>query len=366
MPYPATAAIVREPGGPFTLESIDLDELQPHEVLVRIAACGICHTDLKFQSRLDLPGVFGHEGTGTVEAVGESVTVVAPGDRVVLSYPWCGSCPSCEQGEPYRCVNIPALKFGGQRMDGSRPVRMNGTKVTSAFFQQSSFATYSVVFENAVVPVVTDQPPEMLAALPCGVQTGAGAVLNTFEVGADESIVIFGVGAVGLSAVMAGKLVGAGSIIAVDMVASRLELACELGATDAFNAADKELLKKIAEICPNGAHYALDCSATEIGLKNSLDVIGQGGKVGIFSAPPGRENTFPFTTRVLFEKVASLHSIVQGFSVPREFIPKLVRYYEEGRFPYDRLVSTYPFTEINQAIADVKSGTAIKPVLLME
>lgn len=363
--YPATAAIVREPGGPFSLESVDLDALRPHEVLVRIAACGICHTDLKFQSRLPLPGVFGHEGTGTVEAVGSAVTEAAVGDRVVLSYPWCGHCSPCEHGEPYRCKNIPALKFGGQRMDGSQPVRMNGMHVTSAFFQQSSFATHAIVVENAVVRVETDQPAAMLAALPCGVQTGAGAVLNTFAVAAGESIVIFGAGAVGLSAVMAGRLVGADRIIAVDMVTSRLELAHELGATHTFHAAEEDLPRQIAGILPNGAQYALDCSATEAGLNNSIEVIGQGGKVGIFSAPPAGE-TFPFTTRGLFDKVASLHSIVQGFSVPRAFIPQLIRYQEEGRFPYDRLVTTYPFNEINRAIADVKSGSAIKPVLLME
>ena len=365
MTYSATAAIVWEPGGDLTLEPVELDALQDNELLVRIAACGICHTDVKFQERLKLPGVFGHEGTGTVEAIGGGVNGINVGDRVVLSYPWCGTCPSCKHEEPYRCENIPALKFGGQRPDGSKPIRLNGQEITSAFFQQSSFATRAVVAENTVVPVNTNQPPEMLAALPCGVQTGAGAVLNTFDVQAGESLVIFGVGAVGLSAVMAGKLVGASPIIAIDMVQSRLDLAIELGADYAFMASDADLLDKIGELLPHGSNYALDCSATVPALRNAIDIIGQGGKVGIFSAPPPGQ-TFEFTTRGLFEKVGSLHGIVQGFSVPQKFIPKLIRYQEEGRFPYEKLVTTYRFEDINQAMADAESGAAVKPVLLME
>lgn len=365
MAYPATAAIVREPGGPFSLVPVELDALRDDEVLVRIAACGICHTDLKFQSRLPLPGVFGHEGTGTVEAVGAGIERVAVGDRVILSYPWCGTCPLCDHGEPYRCENIPALKFGGQRTDGTKPIRMGGVEITSAFFQQSSFATHAIAVENAVVRVETDQAPEMLAALPCGVQTGAGAVLNTFGVQASESMIVFGVGAVGLSAVMAGKLVGASPIIAIDMVAPRLEMALELGADFSFNAAEADLVQRVHHLLPHGANYALDCSATVPALKNAIDMIGQGGKVGIFSAPPPGQ-TFEFTTRGLFEKVASLHSIVQGFSVPQSFIPELIRYQEEGRFPYERLITTYPFEDINRAIADAKSGVVVKPVLLME
>ena len=365
MTWPATAAIVYERDGAFALESVELDSLRDHEVLVRIAACGICHTDLKFQSRVSLPCVFGHEGTGTVAAVGASVSQVEPGDRVVLSYPWCGTCPSCLRGEPYRCVNIPQLKFGGCRSDGSLPVVRNGAGITSAFFQQSSFATCAVAMENVVVKVDTDLPAELLAALPCGIQTGAGAVLNAFYVGPGEALVVFGAGAVGLSAVMAAKIAGADPIVAVDIVSSRIDLALELGATHAINANNEDVVKRVKDVLPYGAQYALDCSATEAGLKNAIDVIGQGGKVGIFSAPPAGE-TFPFTTRVLFEKVASLHGIVQGYSVPRRFIPELIRYQEAGLFPYERIVTTYPFEEINAAIADTKSGTVIKPVLMME
>ena len=164
---------------------------------------------------------------------------------------------------------------------------------------------------------------------------------------------------------MAGELVGANPIIAIDMVQSRLDLAMDLGADYAFIASDPDLLDRIAAIMPRGTNYALDCSATVPALRNAIEVIGQGGKVGIFSAPPPGQ-MFEFTTRGLFEKVGSLHGIVQGFSVPQKFIPELIRYQEEGRFPYEKLVTTYKFEDINQAMADAESGTAVKPVLLME
>ena len=365
MSHKAISAVVYEPGGPFVLENVGLDDLRPNEVLVRIEACGICHTDLKFQSRLPLPGVFGHEGTGTVTAFGSNVEDLCVGDRVILSYPWCGECPSCAKTEPYRCTDIPQLKFSGRRMDRSATIKLNGKPITSAFFQQSSFSTYAIALDQTVVKVETDQSAAMLAALPCGVQTGAGAVLNTFNIQKGESLVVLGVGAVGLSAVMAGKLVGASPIIAVDMFQPRLDLAMELGADQSFIASSPDLLTVIAELLPYGADYALDCSATVSALKNALEMIGQGGKVGIFSAPPPGQ-TFEFTTRPLFEKVASMHSIVQGYSVPRNFIPELIRYQEEGRFPYEKLITTYNFSDINQAINDTKSGAVVKPVLLMD
>ena len=360
----ATAAIIRVPGGEATLEQVELDELRADEVLVKVQACGICFTDIKFQKMLPLPGVFGHEGTGIVEEVGASVTITKPGDRVILSYPWCGECPYCEDHEPYRCENIPALKFGGQRTDGTKPIRLNGEGITSAFFQQSSFATRAIVFEKAIVPVQTDQAPEMLAALPCGVQTGAGAILNTFDVKKGQSLIVFGAGAVGLSAVMAARLVGANPIVVVDRVASRLALARELGATHTVNFEEENVVDFVKGHWKRGMRYAFESSATVPALNNAIECLGQGGKVGIVSAPPPQE-TFPFNTRPLFVRVASMHSIVQGFSVPREFLPKLISYQEQGIFPYEKLVTTYPFEQFNQAMADVKAGTSVKPVLLM-
>ena len=205
------AALAFEKEGPVRIEQVSLDDLQPHEVLVRIEACGICHTDEKFRQRLPLPGVFGHEGVGIVSRIGDHVRDVVPGDRVIISYPFCTECGSCEREQPYRCENIPALKFGGRRFDGSPTTYYEGEAITAAFFQQSSFAEHAIAREQALVNVsqiASETPAEVLAALPCGVQTGAGAVMNTFKGEKGESLLVVGAGAVGISAVMAAKVLG--------------------------------------------------------------------------------------------------------------------------------------------------------------
>jgi aryl-alcohol dehydrogenase len=359
-----TAAIVREQGAGFTLEQVDLDEPQPAEVLVRIEACGVCHTDAKYQGILALPAVFGHEGVGLVEATGAGVTSVNPGDRVILSYPWCGTCPWCRDQEPYKCENIPKLKFGGMRMDGSSTIRQGGVPLTSAFFQQSSFATHAIALERAIVPVTTDKPPEMLAALPCGIQTGAGSIMNTFGVAAGESVIIFGAGTVGLSAVMAAHVAGAYPIFCIDLNESRLELALDLGATHAFNINDGDVPRRVRDVLPRGVQYALDASATVAALEDALECIGQGGRIAVVSFPRGGEK-FPFTTKTLFQRVGSLQGTIQGHSVPRKFIPKLIELHEQGCFPYEKLITTYDFSDINRAFSESQSGEVIKPVLIM-
>lgn len=348
----------------MSLEQVEFDGLRDNEVLVRIQACGICHTDIKFQQRIALPGVFGHEGTGVVEDTGAKVDFVQAGDRVVLSYPSCGQCPPCNRDEPFRCEKIPALKFAGQRPDGSKPISVNGDEVSSAFFQQSSFATRAVVLDRSVVPVDTNLPAELLAALPCGVQTGAGAILNTFKAVAGDSLVIFGAGSVGLSAIMAARLMGVSPIIAVDLVPSRLELALELGASAALNASAVDVPSEVKKLLPHGARFVFESSDSIAALNAGIECLAQGGEIGIVSAPPSGK-TFPFTTRGLFDRVASLHGIVQGHSVPRSFIPKLIQFHAEGRFPFERLVTTYPFADIDRAISDAEAGKVIKPVLLM-
>ena len=362
--YPAIAAITRVAGGSFEFDEVELDTLRDNEVLVRIEACGICHTDRKFQDRLPLPAVFGHEGTGIVEETGPAVRLVAPGDRVIISYPWCGECPSCRHHEPFRCENIPGLKFGGHRADGSATIRLKGDPVSSAFFQQSSFATRAIALEHALVPVDGDTDPEILAALPCGVQTGAGAVLNTFAMDEHHSLVMFGVGTVGLSAIMTARMVGAKVRIAVDVVPQRLELARSLGATHAFDAREEGLVRRIREVLPRGASHCLESSIQAEALEAAIECLGQGGKVGVFSAPPPGQK-FPFTTRGLFDRVASLHGIVQGFSIPREFLPQLIRWQRSGDLPFERLVTVYDFRDIDQAFSDTEAGSVVKAVLRM-
>ncbi len=360
----ATAAILREPRGEMRLETVELDDLRPGEILVSVEASGVCHTDAKYRQIVPLPAVFGHEGTGIVEAIGEGVHELKPGDRVIMSYAFCGSCAWCEKDEPFLCESMQELTFSGKRADGSPTLTQNGEPVGGAFFQQSSFASRAITLERSVVPVDSDLPPEMLAAIPCGVQTGAGAMINTFGVQKGDSVIIFGAGTVGLSAVMAARMIGAGTIICVDLLQNRLDLADDLGATHVLNANDGGVPQRVREILPRGAQYAFDASATVAALKSAVACIGQGGKIAIVSYPEG-EKEFAFSTRELFLRVGSLQGTIQGHSVPRRFLPKLIDWQRAGRFPYEKLITTYEFADINRAFADAEAGTVIKPVLLM-
>jgi len=360
----ATAAVLREPEGRFSLETVELGELRRDEVLVRTEASGICHTDLLARERVPLPAVLGHEGAGVVEAVGAAVTRVRVGDRVVLSYPWCGACARCDSGEPYLCARHMQLAFAGARLDGSRPLALAGRPISSAFFQQSSFATRCITLERAVVPVRGDQPSRLVAAIPCGVQTGAGAVLNTLRVSAQHGLAVFGVGAVGLSAIMAGRLVGAAPLIAIDIVPERLMLARELGASHALDPRTGEIAAQIREIARDGVDFTLETSGNEQALNDAILALASGGSCGMVIAPHLGQK-YPFSPSEIFSRAARLIGIIQGSAVPRPFLDKLLELHGRGSFPFERMVKHYDFSAINEAIADTRAGRTIKPVLVM-
>ena len=213
-----TAAVVRERGGAFALAELDLCDPRADELLVEVAASGMCATDLHgrdgYYAEMPYPAVFGHEGAGVVRAVGSAVKEFRPGDHVVMSYPWCGTCPNCRIQRQTYCLHAGELKHGGTRADGSTLHAMGGKPVYSAFFQQSSFGNYAIANERFAVKVRNDAPLEMLGPLACGGQTGAGAVLNVMKPKTGDSIVVFGAGSVGLSALMAAKIAGCDPIIA--------------------------------------------------------------------------------------------------------------------------------------------------------
>lgn len=358
-----TAAVVHEPHGIFTFQTVVLDDLRGDEVLVRNQASGICHTDVIAQEIMKLPAVLGHEAAGIIEAVGSSVRQFKKGDRVIVSYPSCGACDHCAEGHPYFCDHHMPLAFGGSRLDGSPTIKKNGEFISGAFFQQSSFATHLVTTERNVVKVgVDDGPAKLLAAIPCGVQTGAGAILNTFRVGAQQGLAVFGAGTVGLSAVMAGRLAGAWPLIAIDVVEERLNLALELGATHALNAKDGDIARRIKEIAVHGVHFSLETSANEDALNDAIASLSTGGWCGMVIAPHFGKK-YAFSPTEIFKRAANLCGIIQGSAVPATFLPKLIELNRQGRLPYDRLVKTYRFEDINTAFADAHAGRTIKPVL---
>ena len=367
MPTTATAAVLYEANGQFTLQKVELDDPRSDEILVRIEASGVCHTDMMARSMLEPPMVLGHEGTGVVEAVGSSVTRIKTGDRVVISYPWCGACHECVTAHAYRCERrqgVLPIAFAGSRLDGSKPISLDGRPISSAFFQQSSFASHAITLERDVVPVSHDHPAEMMAAIPCGIQTGAGAVLNSMKVGVQDAFAVFGTGAVGLSAVMAGHLIGVSPLIAVDVVDERLNLALELGATHAMNAKEGDVVARIKDIAPRGVNFSFDTTGNEQVLADAIDCLAMGGECGIVTVPHHGDK-FPFTPRGLFTRTATLRGIIQGSALPNIFLPKLIALQQRGRFPYERLIKTYDFADINQAFKDSEAGRTIKPVLKM-
>lgn len=362
------AAVLREPNGPFHFERLALDPPRPNEVLVRIVATGVCHTDASVRTRelpTPLPVVLGHEGAGVVEAVGADVRKVMPGDHVVLTFQSCGMCDGCRSGRPAACDRSFALNFGGAREDGSHALHGGGGEVHDRFFAQSSFASHAVASERNVVKVRKDAPLELLGPLGCGLQTGAGSILNALKVQPGETIAIFGAGAVGLAAVMAAHLVGAGTVIAIDPVAERRALALELGATHAIDPSPGDVLGRIRQILAAGVHYALDTTGRVDVIRTAVDALRARGTCGILGATPaGVELKLDTVAFMSSSKV--LRGIVEGESVPDIFIPRLVDLFLAGRFPIDRLIRLYPFSELDRAFADSAAGRTIKPIVRME
>jgi len=365
-----TAAVVREPEGAFQLETLELDAPRADEVLVKIASTGICHTDLHARDRyypVKLPGVFGHEGGGVVVEVGRAVTKLKPGDHVVLCYPSCGVCAPCEARAWTYCAESAPLKHGGTRRDGSTVLRSGAEAVHGNFFQQSSFATHALATERNAIKVRDDAPLALLGPFGCGLNTGAGTVLNVLRPRPGASLAVFGAGSVGLAAVMAARIAGCGAIIAVDLRDNRLALAQALGATHVVNAASEDPVARIRAITGGGTgagvEAAIEASAVPAALRQAVDSLAPRGTCCLVgSARPGTAAPIDMTA---LQQGRILRGVIQGDSEPDRFIPALVDRFMDGSFPMDRLVTFYEFADINRAAADAVAGTAIKPVLRM-
>ncbi|MET8215977.1 NAD(P)-dependent alcohol dehydrogenase [Streptomyces hirsutus] len=362
-----TAAVVRGKSMPFAVEELELDDLRPGEVRVRMVATGVCHTDAIVRDQVyptPLPAVLGHEGAGVVEAVGSAVTSVAPGDHVVLSAASCGVCAQCLSGKPMYCENAYDQCFGGRRPDGTTALSSNGEAVSSHFFGQSSFATYANVVERSVVKVPRDAPLEKLGPLGCGLQTGAGAVLNELRPEAGTSLVVFGAGAVGSAAVMAAKVAGCTTVVAVDLHDSRLELARRIGATHTINSGSTDVVSELKKITGGkGVDFVVDTTAVPGLLTQALDALAIRGTIVLVGAAAAG-TTVPFEIGESLLKGWTFKTVIEGSSVPQVFIPHLVELWQQGRFPFDELVSTYELEAINEAFADSADGTTIKPVVV--
>jgi aryl-alcohol dehydrogenase len=362
------AAVFRPNVAAAQMETLTVGELRDDEVLVKLVAAGICHTDIVCRDGfmpMPRPIVLGHEGAGRVERVGKSVKAVKPGDPVVLTFLACGECVNCKQGIPSGCHQFAGCNMTGRRLDGSTALSGSQGEVSGHFFCQSSFATYSVAKESSVVKVRADAPLEILGPLGCGIQTGAGSVLNVLQPKAGESIVIFGAGGVGLSGVMAAVVAGCNPIILVEPRAERRALGKELGATHIIDpAVGGKVVDQLMAITGFGVQHAFDSSGHPDALAAAVEALAPRGRLALVSLHK-LDAVLAVPLIAAIGKAIMIRGVNMGDSVPQQFIPKLVELIMAGRFPLQKLVKFYAFDDINKALEDQDRGIAVKPILRM-
>lgn len=362
----AVAAIMPAANSAFELGAITVDEPKAGEVLVDIKAVGICHSDLVMVSGAfgtAFPAVFGHEGAGIVAAVGEGVTKVAVGDKVLLTFNSCGQCTHCQANDPSYCEQFTALNLACVRADGSSRLHRHGQQLADNFFGQSSFATKAIASERNIIKLDADAELAAVAPLGCGIQTGAGAVLRSLEAKAGQSLVVIGGGSVGLSAVLGGKIAGCAPIILIEPQESRRAIGSEIGVDHAIDPDAGDLIEAVRAILPGGADLIVDTSGNDGAMKAALGMIANKGRLGLVGLPGAFDAALPVPVVQWLTQGGTLRGIVEGDSDPDRFLPELLEHHRAGRLPFDKFVTTYPFDQINRAIEDAHSGKAIKVVL---
>jgi aryl-alcohol dehydrogenase len=366
-PAAIRAWVADTPNGRLTLETLDLDEIRPGEVLVRVAAVGVCHTDIAYtdgsRPAAPFPLVAGHEGAGVIAAVGPGTEGFTVGDRVVMSFSSCGRCRACLGGRPARCSSFRELNSGfGGPGSGGRLTRRNGEKVAAGFFGQSSFAEHALTGVRNLVRVPEGVPLPLAAPFGCGIQTGAGAVLNALRLQPGDALLVTGTGAVGMSAVMAARAAGAATIVAVDPLASRRALALTLGATHAFDPADvaRGSLDRIGV----PLDFAIDTSGRPEMIRAAVAAVHAAGVVLLIAA--GQTDAvadIPLRDLIVGRQV---RGAVEGDAVPQLLIPRLFELWRAGQFPVEALVSTFGANELGAAMRAMKLGHVVKPVVVFD
>lgn len=361
------AALARNQNLDLSIEEVDLSDPAAGEILVRIVATGICHTDLTLIQgmQLPIPLIAGHEGAGIVERIGAGVTKVRPGDHVVMTATSCGECPRCSQGDPAYCLNFMAANLsGGSRADGTCSHTQEGRQVFGRVFGQSSLAGHVIADERNVIKVAPDLPFELIGPLGCGILTGAATVFNTLKVTPGSSIAIFGAGTVGLAALMAARISGATTIIAVDLKDNRLDIARELGATHVFNAGAVDAVSEIKAL--GGVDYAVEATGFGKVMEQAIAALAAGGTAALVGVAHGQSVTID-PTLLQSSGLTVKGSLMSGRDcVPDFLVAKLIAFWRAGQLPIEKLIRTYRFDEINQAISDICDGRTVKPVLVFD
>jgi aryl-alcohol dehydrogenase len=364
-PVAIRAWVAGAPDSGLALETLDLDEVRPGEVLVRVAAVGVCHTDIAYtdgsRPAAPFPLVAGHEGAGVIAAVGPGTEGFAVGDRVVMSFSSCGRCRGCLAGRPARCASFRELNSGfGGPGSGGRFTRRNGEKVSAGFFGQSSFAEHALTGVRNLVRLPEHVPLHLAAPFGCGIQTGAGAVLSALRLQPGDALLVTGTGAVGMSAVMAARAAGAATIVAVDPVESRRALALTLGATHALDPADVAAGALGRLKIP--LDFAIDTSGRPEMIRATVAAVHAEGVVVLIAAGrTGAVADIPLRDLIVGRQV---RGAVEGDAVPQLLIPRLLELWRAGQFPVETLVSTFAAGEFDDAMRAMKLGHVIKPVVV--
>lgn len=369
------AAVAYASSEPFVTTQLMTRAPAANEIGVRIVATGICHTDVmnKKNGLCSFPMVFGHEGVGIVDALGSDVSGFELGDHVVLSYDYCGRCSSCINLKPAYCHNHGALNFAGTRPNGEKTHRTLDSEtanVYGSYFQQSSFATYALSHETNTIKVDKSLPLPLLAPLGCGVQTGAGTVFNTLEVKPQSSLVVFGCGCVGLSSIMAAKIAQARHIVAVDINQRRLQLARELGATHCLNSNDydnsEDIVSQVRSIDDSGGcNYSIDTTGNPAVLRQAFDSCGPLGVTAMIA--PGMPGTEVCIEMFGLLPGKALRGVIQGDSVSKTFVPKLIALWQRGEFPFDRMITMFnSLDNLESAVSAMERGEVVKPVVIVD
>ncbi len=360
-----TAAVLEGPRD-LSIESLELAEPKADEVRIDLKATGVCHTDHhRYAGTSDAPYpiVLGHEGAGVVDAVGDDVTSLEPGDHVVLwVLPFCRECTFCERGDPHLCSRRSAVK-GGTLLDGTRRLSRDGEKVNH-FYGQSSFASECVVAEQTAVKIPESLPFPEASLLGCGAITGLGAVVNTADVSTGEPVAIFGCGGVGSSAVLGAAIAGANPIIAVDIEDEKLAAIEELGATHTINSSEQDPAREINRLTGGGVEYAFECTSIPDVIEQAVEAVRSGGT--IVATTTSSADSFKISPGELTYGKQIVGN-VGGSAQPSIDIPRFARLAKSGRLPLEKLVSqTYSLDELDEAFEAIENGNGIRGVVTYE
>ncbi len=361
------AAVLFEVGQKLEVCEVDVADPQPGEVRVRMVAGGVCHSDLHVMTGhlvAPVPAVLGHEGAGVVHDVGAGVTSVKPGDHVIPLWRLsCGECEYCTGGRPALCAIGTEIRWSGRLADGTSRFSLDGRELKH-FAGVSTFSNYTVVPEKAILKIPADIPLERAALLGCAVITGVGAVINASQVRPGRTVAVFGTGGVGVNVVQGAVLAGAEKIIAVDLMASRLEEARNFGATHLVNPADGDPVEQIRALTGGrGVDYSFEVIGLPLTMRQSYDCLAKRGVAMIVGITPTTAEVTVSSLSLVYEERVLTGSLY-GSAAPKTDIPRLIDLYRAGSLKLDELLTrSYPLEEINEAYADLESGATLRSVV---